>query len=85
MYGEHREIGSKISKEGDLEKTTYISKPKPCVDEAGCEHCKALFGMSRISERLECRDRCPGIPSEVHHNIQMTCLKKEQASVKLVL
>lgn len=57
-----------------MEKNTHINKHKPCVDEADCEHFKALLGMSRISDRLERRSRSP---SEVHHNTQMTCLKED--------
>lgn len=40
-----------------LKKTTHIiNKPKPCVDEAGCENFKALFENSKISDTLELQE-----------------------------
>lgn len=53
---------------GDLEKTTYINKPKPCVDGADCENFKALFGIPEFSDRSESKDRCSKSPSKVHLN-----------------
>lgn len=58
-------------------KTTEVNKPRLCVDEAGCENFKALFGTSGSSDRLESRGKCSKSPSEVHRNTYMTHQKKE--------
>lgn len=50
------EVENLAPRKGDLEKTTCIDRPKPCVNEAGCENFKALFETSKISDRRELQE-----------------------------